>query len=94
MVNNIFIFLRNSIQTGFVLGLVMIILELIVQYAYAITILKIIFTISFILCVPLFVFFKRIVIDRNKKAMFTYFSNVYQIGFFIFFIFYEVTVKF
>ena len=87
MVNNIFIFLRNSIQTGFVLGLVMIILELIVQYAYAITILKIIFTISFILCVPLFVFFKRIVIDRNKKAMFTYFSNVYQIGFFIFFIF-------
>ena len=87
MVNNIFIFFRNAIQTGLAFGLVMIILELIIQYVYAITILKIIFTLSFILCVPLFVFFKKIEIERNKKVLFTYFSKVYQIGFFIFFIF-------
>ena len=87
MGNNLFNLFRHSIQTGFVLGILMIILEIIVQYLFPISLLAIILIICLLLSLPLLVYLKKIEINKSRQALFYYFSKVYQVGFLILFVF-------
>lgn len=87
MGNNLFNLFRHSIQTGFVLGILMIILEITRQYLFPISVLSIIIIICLMVSLPLFVYLKKIEINRSRQVLFIYFSKVYQVGFFVLFIF-------
>jgi hypothetical protein len=87
MGNNLFNLFRNSIQTGFVLGILMIILEIIIQYLFPISLLSIILVVCLLVSLPLLVYLKKIKINRSRQALFFYFSKVYQVGFLILFVF-------
>ena len=87
MGNNLFNLFRNSIQTGFVLGILMIILEIIIQYLFPISLLSIILVVCLLVSLPLLIYLKKIEINRSRQALFFYFSKVYQVGFLVLFVF-------
>lgn len=87
MGNKLFLLFRNSIQTGFVFGILMIMLEIIIQYLFPISFLSIILVVCFWVNLPLFVYLKKIEINRSRQALFFYFSKVFQVSFLVLFVF-------